>query len=717
MSKVLKPLSIIGAIALTIFAPPLGAALGAALGVSAAVGSALVLAGAATLSAIGNAPGKRSTIGNLPDLDRMNLTSVAAAPRKMVFGTTAMAADLRYTEPSGTDQRFIDAIVHVASHTVQSVDEIRFADKVAWTAGGGVQGIFVGFLTVEARINTGASNHHTVNGGAKWGSAQRMTGCTTLKLRFDRQATKKAGSPFSAGIPNQIMTIGKGMPVYDPRRDSTVPGGSGSHRIDDQATWQYTDGGTDLGNNPALQALAWLVGWRIMGQVSVGLGIPPARIDLVQFAAAANICDEDITLAAGGSQKRYQGANVFPDNAPPLDVMSAFANTVAGWWDDSNGKLGLYPSVNDLTGSLVAFGDDDILSAVEWDAFPEIGEVYNVARGTNPDPALPANYQPTDYPEVRLTSGDGIDRFLQLDFAMVQNKARAQRLAKQALQRHQYRGVARLTLGIRAWQLQRGQPIKLSFGGLGWLEKLFRVESWSPQLDGSVIVTLREENAAIYAWATEETAPVVVADPVVYDPRNNPFLITRPDEIGSSRTDNVATEPADPSDGDLWRDAASGVVTRWDEAVSDWVPFVEPIGATASAAVTATTSSSFVNTSAITLGCGPGGTVVVRMAIDYQPVTTTGAAVTKMQGALDYRTTPGSGSWIEIAAPVDGTLSSRAADIAPGEPAETFPGKLIVEASIAGPGSVTNWEFRGRQRSIESTNPTGSGSLVVRSAP
>ncbi len=512
MSKVLRTIGkVVGTVAS--FIPGVGQVLGPAI---------------LAISSIG---GKKKRAA-LPDLDRLNLTSVAAAPRKLVFGTTAMAADLRYVEPSGTGQRFVDAIIHLASHRCTSVDEIRIDDKVAWTAAGGVQGIFAGFMTVEVILETSASAFHTVNGGANWGSAQRMTGCCTMRLRFDRQGTKKAESPFSAGVPTQLLTIGKGLPVYDPRRDSTVPGGSGPHRIDNQATWQFTDGATDLGNNPALQCLAYLIGWRVLGQVSVGLGLPPSRVDLEAFAAAANICDESILLVGGGSQRRYQGAGLWPDNADPFEVMDAFAASVSGWWDDSRGKIGLFPAVNDLSGGLVSFGDSDILGGVEWQPFPEISQVFNVVRGVNPDPALPANYQPTDYPEIKLTSADGIDRVLVQNFAMVEDKRRAQRLAKQALQRQQYRGLAKVVLGIRAWQVARGQPIRLSFGGLGWVDKLFRIESWSPQLDGSVVVELREENTAIYAWDQEEAPAVTPAAPVVYDPRNNPFLITAGSQIG-----------------------------------------------------------------------------------------------------------------------------------------------------------------------------------------
>ncbi|MFK5283272.1 hypothetical protein ACI3PL_27240, partial [Lacticaseibacillus paracasei] len=73
------------------------------------------------------------------------------------------------------------------------------------------------------------------------------------------------------------------MPLYDPAQDSTVPGGSGSQRANNPATWAYTSG-SSRGANPALQLLAYLLGWRIGGVVSVGAGLAPELLDMASFA-------------------------------------------------------------------------------------------------------------------------------------------------------------------------------------------------------------------------------------------------------------------------------------------------------------------------------------------------------------------------------------------------------------------------------------------------
>jgi hypothetical protein len=540
MSKILKPLAvaavIVGAAVLTggiSLAPSISAFTAGGVTVGAVAGGIATTAlGSALLStAIGVAltglsqAFTRTPRAGLSDLARLNLTQLAAAPRKMVLGDTAFAADLRYNEPSGSEQRYVDAIIHLASHRVTRIRELRIGDKLAWTDTGGVQGEFAGFLTVELRPEAGPSAFHTVNTGAVWGANTRLTGCATARIRIDRQGTKRAPSPFAGGLPQQVMFIGEGMPVYDPRRDSTVPGGSGAHRVNDQSTWQYHDGSTVLGSNLALMALAWRLGWRINGVVSCGLGNPVSRLDLAAFAAAANVCDELVTLAGGGTQRRYHGGGLISDDADKQAIEQAFSDCVGGWWDDGRGALGLFVSVNDLAGAVVSLNDDDILSPVKWDPFPDLAETWNVVRGLNPEPALPANFQPTEYPEVRIPSLDGIDRVLQLNLAFIQDKRTPQRLAKQALQRAQYPALFSATFGTRGWLAKKGRVVELSFAKLGFVEKLFRVVDRTKNVDGTVNLTLREENAAIYAWAAEESPPVVPATPITYNAVNNPFAM------------------------------------------------------------------------------------------------------------------------------------------------------------------------------------------------
>lgn len=575
MGKVVKSLAI-GAAIFFGLAPLAGAAsilLGAkflattatVIGAVKAVGVAVALSGVASALLMPKIPKAQ--------LSRLNATLDPIASRKIVFGETAMATDVRYYEPSGTDQEYVDYIIAVAAHEVESIDEIWFEDRMAWSAAGGVQSAYTGYLTVNVRTVGTSANYITINSGTKWGEGETLTGCAYVHIRLKRTGnTKKAESPVVSGLPGRVTIRGKGAKLYDPRLDSTVTGGSGSHRADDQTTWGTASGR----DNPALQLLYFMLGYKINGKLSVGAGIPPNRIDLESFITAANVCDESITLAAGGTQPRYLTAGVVGDDDDRMAVIESLLICMNGTLRDSGGKLSLVVIKNDLASPVLNFVDQDVLGEFNWNQTRSLSDSFNVIRGRYTDPSDSSLYQLTDYPSVSIDSPDGIERSKTLDLAFVQEGRRAQRIAKQMLQRAQYRGIFSASFSAKALGVQIGDVVTMSFETLGWSNKLFRVVSQTIRNNGIIDLSMIEENAAIYAWDAEEAPVVTPTEPTVYDPLNSPFILAASeagetanwsqliDDNGGLPDDNAtrnvvtysATEPLSPVDGDLWVDTS-----------------------------------------------------------------------------------------------------------------------------------------------------------------
>lgn len=507
-------------------------------------------------------------------LSRLNVSLDTTTPRKAVFGTTAMPLDLRYHESSGSKQEYVDYIIVTSAHKVASIDSIWFEDKLAWSASGGVTSRYGGYLTVAVRTEGTAANTININGGYKWGSTRRLTGCSYVHIRVRRTGlSNTAESPLVNGLPPRVTIVGNGAPLYDPRRDSTVPGGSGSHRANDQSTWgAYTD--PDDCDNPALQMLWWLLGWKINGILSIGCGVPYNRIDLESFITAANICDEPIALEAGGTQKRYRSSGTSTDADDRMSIINTFLTSMNGTLRDNQGKLTLTVMKNDLADYVLDFDDNDVLDSFEWNQTRGLSDTYNVARGRYVDPSDNSLYQLVDFPEVRIDSPDGIERVMTVDLPYVEDGRRAQRIAKQVLQRNQYRGMFSATFTAKAMGCQVGDVVRLTFGALGWSNKLFRVVGQQIDMSGQVPLVLIEENAAIYAWDKEEKALVTPTAPTVYDPLNNPFILAISD--AEAAADGKITSfyqlspPTATGVGDIWFNEGEGnKVYRWDGAF--WV--------------------------------------------------------------------------------------------------------------------------------------------------
>lgn len=521
MGKTLKTIALVAVgVALVVLSGPIATAIGAGAATAAAiaaVGASLALS-TASMALFGPKIPKTQ-------ISRLNVSLDPSTPRKAVFGTTAMPLDLRYHESSGTDQEYVDYIIAVAAHKVASITEIWFEEKQAWTLAGGVTGTYSGYLTVAVRTEGTAGNYISINGGGKWGSTRRLTGCAYLHLRIRRTGvTKKAESPLVGGLPSRVTVIGDGAPLYDPRKDSTVPGGSGSHRATDQSTWgAYTN--ADDTDNPALQLLWWLLGWEINGKLSVGCGVPYTRIDMESFITAANTCDENVTLATGGTQKRYRTSGTASDADDRMEIINNLLASMNGTLRDNGGKLTVTAMKNDLADYVLTFNEGDMLGEFDWQQTRGLTENYNIARGRYVDPSANSLYQMVDYPEVGFAAPDGIERVMSLDLPYVEDGRRAQRIAKQVLQRNQYRGMFSTTFNAKALGCQVGDVVRVSLEALGWSNKLFRVVSQEIRFDGQVPMALVEENAAIYAWDADDVAPITPTAPTIYNPLNSPFIL------------------------------------------------------------------------------------------------------------------------------------------------------------------------------------------------
>lgn len=509
MSKIIKIIAVVAAVALAI---PTGGSslLAVTLGVSSLAATAIV----AGLTIGASLLAKRPKAPRVPTdaVERLNASIDPRTPRKGWWGKTAGNSDIRDQEYTDS-QTYLHRFFVCAAHKTHGYRKIWFDDKLAWTSAGGVQGEYAGYLTVTPITEGTAGN--AINISARMGSTRRFTGLSYVYLRYRLTGlTSKTDSPFAQGIPTRITIDGDGALVYDPRLDSTVAGGSGSHRANNQATWEWDE---DACRNPALLLLWYLLGWKINGIGSLGCGIPPDRIDLESFAVAANLCDETVTLAAGGTEPRYRADGVFSDGDDPTNVIDNLKAAMNADLDDVGGKFRLTVFHNDLADPGPSFNDDDMIEGFRWVQTPALSDSFNIVRGSYTDPRDASLFQLVDAPPVEIDSRDGIDRFDPFDLALVQSPSQWQRLAKQRLQRQQYGGEFTTVFNARGWLLRKNMVIPLTFTRLGWTNKLFRVAEMEHRVDGTCPVMLREENEDIYAWDESEAPAVVPADPTVYD--------------------------------------------------------------------------------------------------------------------------------------------------------------------------------------------------------
>ncbi|GAM00572.1 phage tail protein [Sphingomonas parapaucimobilis] len=448
---------------------------------------------------------------------RLSATIDPRAFRTTVLGQTAMATDIRYEEWHGAKQDYCSWIVALASHAIHAVDEIWLNDELAWSTVRGVTSKFAGYFSVPRIVTEGWAGVGYSFASGQWNAAHRLTGCAWCHLQFKITGNSKGtDSPFSGGPPSRITIIGRGAMLYDPRRDSTVPGGSGPMRADDQSTWRYvTDDGAVIGENLPLQILRVLLGWRITNPVTgakklaVGMGLPIKRIGRPSFIVAANHADEQVPrVAGGGTEPRYQGAGVLSEGSSGKEMLDTLCGGCCGRIMDAGGKLDLILAHNDLAAAATDDGlmDDDVIGSFTWNPDPALDATPNVVRGRYVDATPAGLYQMMDFPEVEVPSPDGIDRPLSLDLPIVESPRQAQQIASQTLQRRQRARTFTALFDIRAWRWPVGAVVPFTFSALAFDRKLFRVTEQEYAEGGACQMTLTVEDAAIYAPIADRAA-------------------------------------------------------------------------------------------------------------------------------------------------------------------------------------------------------------------
>ncbi len=161
-------------------------------------------------------------------------------------------------------------------------------------SGDSATGWFSNFLSVQRRLGLRPETAFTGGGSTatpmpEWGVDYKLSGFAAyrVKMSFDKE-----GKKFTSGVP-QWGYVAKGIKVYDPRLDSTYPGGVGAHRWNDESTFTWSD-------NPALHALSYARGRFIEKNVAgvslakpikiAGCGFAKEAIAIEQFVELANTC-------------------------------------------------------------------------------------------------------------------------------------------------------------------------------------------------------------------------------------------------------------------------------------------------------------------------------------------------------------------------------------------------------------------------------------------
>lgn len=191
-----------------------------------------------------------------------------------------------------------------------------------------------------------------------------------------------------------------GIPLYDPRKDSTV-GGSGAHRWTDKATWTAT-------TNPVVAIYNILRGIEAPDGFVWGGGIPAEDLPLASWFAAMNACDVLVDNGAGGTEPQYRAGWEVSVDDEPADVIEELLKACAGQICEAGGiwKIRVGPPGVPV----LSITDGDILTTEARDLTPYPGFTasFNGVAASYPEPAM--LWEPKEAPPLYNATWEAEDQ-------------------------------------------------------------------------------------------------------------------------------------------------------------------------------------------------------------------------------------------------------------------------------------------------------------------
>jgi hypothetical protein len=197
---------------------------------------------------------------------------------------------------------------------------------------------------------------HPLAGTSTWTSADHGRGVAYVVVAYKADAPDAKHPVWSAGQPTFLWKL-KGLKTYSARQDTTV-GGSGAHRWADDATRAWS-------NNLIDCRYTWVRGIYVEGHVAdpkyllLGRGLTAEEAPPANVFAPANLCDEDVPLKAGGTEKRYRIGGTFGGGDAYIDTENDFAAACGGIIVDRGGSVELVPGAAETP--VWSITDDDLV--------------------------------------------------------------------------------------------------------------------------------------------------------------------------------------------------------------------------------------------------------------------------------------------------------------------------------------------------------------------
>lgn len=502
MAKVVKGVVGLVLIASALVLLSVGVPLGMAVpglfgGLFTASAGTLLLAGAAlTYSALSSSAFNAANLDAASQSGQKFVLRGRTDTQKLVMGFNRIGGAEVAADETSTDNKTLILARVVADHEVDSFGDFYLNNEVvSFDGAGNAIGTYANFLYLKTYdgSQTTADPWLLTTDGWTANDIGYDTSYYVIKAIFD-------GEKFPYGA-SELMNVSievYGAKFYDPRLDSTMPGGSGAHRILTPSTWEYSTN-------------VFVAAYNMLYSTLLGHQVPQDEIGHDEAVAAMDVADETVTYKDATTGSRYTAHGVF-DTAQDKqrNILALVQSAGMGYMVGGEGGLFRFYAGEQAIAS-ETFDDDHIFSTVFNDTPPQY-PLINEVVGTYIDPDQ--NFEAVEYPPIvdaAAQATDGPEPFT-LNFPFTHDHRDVQRLTSIYLKRARASTItikgtpALMTVATAAAFGVDDPDIGLTAAG----GDVFRVmQKTISQKNKSVDLTGRRESAALYAWtaASDEQDP------------------------------------------------------------------------------------------------------------------------------------------------------------------------------------------------------------------
>ena len=395
-----------------------------------------------------------------------------ASSRKIIYGRARVGGSIVYMDSTGTDNEYFHMVIAIAGHEIDAYEEVYFNDQKIWDGGSfvGSWGTYV-YLGLHDGSQTTADST-LVNASTQWTSAHKLldTAYMYVRLKYDAEQ-------FANGLPN-VSAVIRGKKVYNPSTSSTA--------------WSQ---------NPALIVRDYML------DSKYGLAETSANINATALSTAQTICDQTVSLQAGGTQTRFVADGVLDTANSIQSNIEALLSSMAGKLIHSGGEYFITASA--YVTPTVTIDESVMVAPMQVKTKQSRRSIYNGVKGVfNSEDD---NYITSDYPPVissTYSAADGDPIYLDLPLPFTTNHVRAQRIAKRVLLQSRQQTQITVPCNLAALKFKAGDTIMVTNTKLGWASKVFEVTGYALDFtaSGEIIVNVDalETASAIYDWTSSE---------------------------------------------------------------------------------------------------------------------------------------------------------------------------------------------------------------------